>query len=446
MIDLKCPLVSFVVSVYNLERYIGECLDSIIAQPFDDYEIVLVNNNSNDGSDIICKEYAARYMQIRYFVLNGEPIIGKAVVYGAQRAQGMYIHYVDGDDMLAPGAYGEIEKVLRHDAPDVVFGRFNTFIEGNSINFTDMRYQPEKINGLNKDMALEYLSETQPLILAAWRLIVSSKLREQFTYSLEHTKLPTNHQDVYVSVRTVVAARSIHYVDMPVYWYRVRASSVSRITASKQVSECCKVVIALTLLMQNIPRTEREREFIRVYIEQFCYQIAAALCTLNNEQIDELTAVIELYLSKNIFNDKDIVPDCGCVFFNILCSEGAAKGIVKYKDDCMNVIKTVTKDVSTKNGDVYLTPTGNIGLYIKTALQSVGVSVSGFFDNDGKKNGVVIDGIPILLPDAVTEIKNDVPITILIASRYANVRKELKQQFISLGVNESDLITLNFDL
>ena len=53
----KPPLVSFVVSVYNLERYIGSCLDSILSQPFYDYEIVLVNNNLSDGSDDICRRF-----------------------------------------------------------------------------------------------------------------------------------------------------------------------------------------------------------------------------------------------------------------------------------------------------------------------------------------------------------------------------------------------------
>ncbi|WMT40466.1 glycosyltransferase [Paenibacillus sp. D2_2] len=60
------------MSVFNLERYIGACLDSIINQPFDDYEIVLVNNNSIDGSDAICREYAANHQQIRYYELTGE--------------------------------------------------------------------------------------------------------------------------------------------------------------------------------------------------------------------------------------------------------------------------------------------------------------------------------------------------------------------------------------
>ncbi|HEY4389974.1 MAG TPA: glycosyltransferase family 2 protein, partial [Paenibacillus sp.] len=230
------PLVSFIVSVFNLERYIGACLDSIINQPFDDYEVVLVNNNSTDRSDAICREYAANNQQIRYYALTGEPVFGKAIIYGTQKAQGQYIHYVDGDDMLAPGAYGEIVNILRSHAPDVLFGRFSTILEENVINFTDKTYQTERINGRGKDQVLEYLTEAQPFNVATWRLIFSRKIREHYRTSIKRLKTPTNiYHDVYVSVRTLLSARSVYYVDTLIYLYRVRSSSISRMTAAEHI-------------------------------------------------------------------------------------------------------------------------------------------------------------------------------------------------------------------
>jgi hypothetical protein len=73
-----------------------------------------------------------------------------------------------------------------------------------------------------------------------------------------------------------------------------------------------------------------------------------------------------------------------------------------------------------------------------------GVTIDGFFDNDEMKNGVTLGGVPVRLPAAVTEAGGG-PSTILIASMYENVRKELRKQFISLGVPESDLITVEFE-
>ncbi|MED1567958.1 glycosyltransferase family 2 protein [Bacillus paramycoides] len=440
------PLVSFIVSVYNLERYIGACLDSIIIQPFDDYEIVLVNNNSTDRSDAICREYAAHNKQIRYYALTGEPILGKAVIYGTKKARGQYIHYVDGDDMLAPGAYAEIVNILRSSAPDVLFGRFSTVLEESVINFTDTFYQTDRINGQSKDQVLEYLTEAQPFNVATWRLIFSRKLRQYYNVSIKRLKTPANiYHDVYVSVRTLLSARSVHYVDTLVYLYRVHSSSISRITPSKAISECCKLLLSLALLMRCAAKTEQERGFVRVYMEQFRYQLVAALCTVSNEQITESAAEIDKYLKRKDLKDTTTPSEGhGCSVIDTLLSEGAAVGLARLRVQYFNIIEQIAREVLAKGGYIYIAPTGHIGLYLKTAFEASGLSFSVFFDNDAQKNGMLADGIPVRLPAAVTKIAGDKPITILIVSGYQNVREELRRQFIALGIDESDLLFVEF--
>ena len=196
----KSPLISFIVSVYNLESYLADCLDSILNQPFYDYEIVLVNNSSTDGSDAICREYAEKHRRIRYFSLTGEPVLGRASIYGIKRSRGDYIQFVDADDMLAPNAYGEIERVLKTEMPDVVFGRFETLIEAERLNATDRPFDPVRINLQGKEQALAYLAEAQPFILAMWLLILSRKvcwfLRDEVN-TPKHIELSPNlHFDV----------------------------------------------------------------------------------------------------------------------------------------------------------------------------------------------------------------------------------------------------------
>jgi glycosyltransferase involved in cell wall biosynthesis len=370
---------------------------------------VLVNNNSTDKSDAICREYAARCDKIHYHALTGEPVIGRAAIYGAKEAKGEYLQYIDGDDILPPNVYSEIASILRNVAPDILFGRFNTLLESNIINFVDTPFESERINGCRKSDVLDYLSEKQPLILSLWRLIVSRKLLNYFSLSAQTLETPTNiHQDVYISVRTLVAADSIHYIDKPIYQYRVRSLSVSRVTTSKQVSECFAVLHDLAQIQLGA-KTEQEQHFVGIYKEQFRYQLSAALCTLNDEQIVEIGFKLDAY-----------------------------------RKNCMNVIERLVEDILSKKGTVYLSPTGNIGLYMKTTLEAKGILLSGFFDNDIQKDGMTVDGVPIHLPDIVTEIKGDTPIAILIAARYENVRKELKKQFISIGIDETDLYIVEF--
>lgn len=100
--------VSVVVSMYNVEKYISECIESILTQTYDNLEIILVNDGSTDGTLEICKQYAEKDKRI--IIISKEN--GGATscrVAGLERAAGEYIYFSDSDDVLYPET---IEKLL----------------------------------------------------------------------------------------------------------------------------------------------------------------------------------------------------------------------------------------------------------------------------------------------------------------------------------------------
>jgi hypothetical protein len=190
-------------------------------------------------------------------------------------------------------------------------------------------------------------------------------------------------------------------------------------------------------------KTEQERGFVRVYMEQFRYQLVAALCIMSNEQIAEGAAAIDKYLKQNYFKSTATpLEDHSCSVIDTLLSEGAAVGLARLRVQCFNIVEQIAKRALAKGGEIYLAPTGHIGLSLKAAFEASDLSISGFFDNDVQKNGMLVDGIPIRLPAAVTKLAGNKPITILIGSGYQNVREELRRQFIALGIAESDLFII----
>lgn len=91
---------SVIIPVYNAARTLRRCLDSLVDQSFDDYELLLINDGSTDGSDAICREYANVYPCIRYFAKeNGG--VSSARNLGLEQAKGEYILFVDSDDWLS---------------------------------------------------------------------------------------------------------------------------------------------------------------------------------------------------------------------------------------------------------------------------------------------------------------------------------------------------------
>lgn len=111
--------ISVVVPVYNGERYLRECIESILSQNFDNFEIVLVDDGSKDNSGIICDEYAQNHENIHVFHKKNEGI-NKTREFGVNVSKGEWISFVDQDDTLQKNALSELWE--KHFDTDIVIG------------------------------------------------------------------------------------------------------------------------------------------------------------------------------------------------------------------------------------------------------------------------------------------------------------------------------------
>ena len=112
------PALSVIVPVYNTEQYIKECIDSILAQTYTDYEIILVDDASTDKSGIICDAYAAKYDFIKSIHKeHGGPTHTRKA--GLKEARGTYISYIDSDDYIDPHMYAFLMDKLSEYHADI---------------------------------------------------------------------------------------------------------------------------------------------------------------------------------------------------------------------------------------------------------------------------------------------------------------------------------------
>ena len=96
------PNISIIIPVYNVEAYLADCLDSILAQTFESFEVILVDDGSTDGSPAIAQKYAdAHSEQIRYYRKENDGP-GLARNFGVSKAKGDYLMFVDSDDIVDP--------------------------------------------------------------------------------------------------------------------------------------------------------------------------------------------------------------------------------------------------------------------------------------------------------------------------------------------------------
>ncbi|NUS06665.1 MAG: glycosyltransferase family 2 protein, partial [Nonomuraea sp.] len=112
------PLLSVVVPFYNVEPYLSECLKSLAAQTMEDFEVILVDDGSLDGSRRLAEDFVARDSR---FILVDQPNMGPGPARneGIRRARGTYLAFADSDDVVPPNAYEVLVAKLGETGSDL---------------------------------------------------------------------------------------------------------------------------------------------------------------------------------------------------------------------------------------------------------------------------------------------------------------------------------------
>ncbi|SDQ11055.1 glycosyltransferase family 2 protein [Streptococcus equinus] len=164
--------VSILVAIYNVEKYIGKCIESIINQDYSNIEIILVDDNSQDNSGKICDEFSNKDSRIRVIHHKQNTKLPGVRNTGLNNATGDYIVFVDGDDWLAEDYVSYMLKVIEQSGSDVAF---------NLINFTtrDMQQGDNKeIEVWSAEKALEEFLYPH-LTIGAWNKMFKREVIEE---------------------------------------------------------------------------------------------------------------------------------------------------------------------------------------------------------------------------------------------------------------------------
>ena len=146
--------ISIIVPIYNAEKYLNKCIDSLINQTKKDIEIILINDGSTDNSEKIIKEYNDE--RIVYFK-NKNQGIGKTRNFGIEKAKGKYLLFIDSDDYIATNTCEVLYNKVIEDSLDIVVCNFYKDFEDGRIekinleqfDTTDLKGNPRLINIIN---------------------------------------------------------------------------------------------------------------------------------------------------------------------------------------------------------------------------------------------------------------------------------------------------------
>ncbi len=124
-------LISVIIPVYNVERYLDQCVQSVLDQTYQNIEIILVDDGSTDGSGAMCDAYAAKYGAIVCHQKNAGQARARNI--GQAQAKGEYIYFLDSDDWIEKNTLEAMYRCASDQRADIVFFEANTFVDGSAI-------------------------------------------------------------------------------------------------------------------------------------------------------------------------------------------------------------------------------------------------------------------------------------------------------------------------
>lgn len=209
------PEISIIVPVYNMERYLRRCVDSILAQCFKDFELILVDDGSKDSSLGICREYEALDPRVRV-IAKANSGVSDSRNAALDVARGKFVGFVDSDDWIDAGMYERLHSnMLKYDADIAICGY--TF---EWKNRSKPRHDAaEGVMVFDRDEALGLLFRDDP--------IQSMSCDKLFRRSLITEKYPVNYyfEDHAVTIKWFANARRVVFDPESFYHYRMRQGS-----------------------------------------------------------------------------------------------------------------------------------------------------------------------------------------------------------------------------
>ena len=209
---MKKVEVSVIVPVYNVEQYLEKCLKSLINQKFNNYEIIVVNDGSPDGSQKIIDKYVKKYPELvkGYIKQNGG--LSSARNYGLKMASGKYVAFVDSDDYVTDNYLSSLYDDAKKNNSDIVVCDIIKKC-GNNEEILSCYFNGD--NDIFKNMLIS--------LPAAWNKLYSKSL-----FVDNNIYYPDNiyYEDLATTGRLLVNAKKISYIDKALYYYIIRDGSI----------------------------------------------------------------------------------------------------------------------------------------------------------------------------------------------------------------------------
>lgn len=256
--------VTIIVPIYNVERYLSRCVESLLNQTLEDIQIILVNDESTDNSGKIAKAYAEKSPDKILYLEKENGGLSDARNYGMPFATGKYIAFLDSDDYIEKNAYEEM---------------YNKACEGN-YDYVECDFIWEYPNKRKIDKIVNYKNKKEMLTnvrVVAWNKLIKKEIIEK--NKLQFPK-GLRYEDVEFTYKLIPHLKSMAYVDKAFIHYIQRENSIANVQ-NERTSE-------IFTILDNVTEYYKENGLFEEYKEELEYMTTRILLCSSLKRITKV--------------------------------------------------------------------------------------------------------------------------------------------------------------
>lgn len=214
------PLISVIVPIYNVEKYLPRCINSIIHQSYTNLEIILVDDGSPDNCAAICDDYANRDSRI-HVIHKKNGGLSDARNIGFEHSTGEYIAFIDSDDYVHPQMLEILYQLSLEEHSEIAVCNFQPFLKTAPENLTEA-IQIETLSGIDAAKRLYQRDH------ATQAVVVWNKLYCRHIIAKNRFIVGKFNEDEYFSYKALIQASKVTFTSQKLYYYLIRSTGISQ--------------------------------------------------------------------------------------------------------------------------------------------------------------------------------------------------------------------------
>lgn len=309
---------SFIIPVYNCADFLEQCVKDILKIGASDYEIILINDGSTDGSDQMCQKLSAEYERVKCFTQVNKGV-SAARNYGMSEADGDYIIFIDADDRIEPDKMKLVLHEVEHD-PGIdlaIFGISFDYYHHQKCYRRDILCYPEQGRLLREKWITDFEAFYSANALSSiCNKVFRREIIEKYSL-LFHTDMFL-YEDLEFSIRYLAHCNTIFNLPEPVYHYRQSEDEgnagrrLNRIEKLTEVVDYIEAALDELIIAQKIG--DQSQKIKSILLELYCVIAREKIAIASRKEIGKICVDFADWMSKR----DAVVPEKHVAFINMI--------------------------------------------------------------------------------------------------------------------------------